>query len=389
MNLTDIQVAFLELLMLASGRLFLKKAVLTKPTDVRLLRANAKLFSKDGRPCLQFEILQKDNKAIHKNIAIDNMTALGEFIFDYMQIDLVGDGAEAEYRRSKSGNEIILGQNKFYSALQNYHKKIEIAAHNRKKSYTLDGSEPFLFALGISDKNGRVHDKKQAKFRQINRFVEHLADVCKELPDDCPLNVLDLCCGKSYLTFAVYHYLTAVLHREVSMIGIDLKEDAIAFCSETASALGCDGLRFYAADINDFSYPSPVHLVISLHACDVATDIVLSKAIALGAKVILSTPCCQKELLQNLNTAQFEFVTRYPILKKKLCDALTDAMRLARLEANGYEVTAIEFTDPEDTPKNILLRAVLKHRPDKQKLEEYDRLCTSLVGDKPLYLKGI
>lgn len=388
MILTDTQTTLLDLFAGAAQRAFLKKAVLSKPADNQILRTVAKLFDKDGKTFLQFEILKSDNKVIHKNIAVDDRTSLGEFIFTYMQIDLIGDGAETEYRRSKSGNEVILGGRKFVSALQNYGKKIEIAAHNRKKSYALDGGEPFLFALGISDKNGRVYDKKQAKFRQINRFIEHLADVVPHLPADGVLNVLDLCCGKSYLTFAVYHYLTVVLHREVSMTGIDLKADTIAFCTKTAEALGYDGLKFYAENIDDFAYASPIHLVVSLHACDIATDIVLSKAIALGAKVILSTPCCQKELLQNLSTNEFAFITQYPILKKKLCDALTDALRLSRLEANGYDAVAVEFTDPEDTPKNILLRAVLKRKPDPKKLAEFQSLCHALVGDKELYLKG-
>ena len=172
------------------------------------------------------------------------------------------------------------------------------------------------------------------------------------------------------------------------MVGIDLKKDVIEFCSRTAENLGYSGLKFYTCNIDDYEYKMPVHLVVSLHACDIATDIVLTKAIQLSAKVILSTPCCQKELLQNLDTDEFAFVTKYPMLKKKLCDALTDAMRLERLSAHGYDVTALELTDPDDTPKNILLRAVKKGNGNEEAIAEYQKLCESLVGNKKLYIKG-
>ena len=233
-----------------------------------------------------------------------------------------------------------------------------------------------------------MYDKKQAKFRQINRFIEHVTEIYKHLPSDGELNILDLCCGKSYLSFAVYHYLTVTMNRKVNMVGIDLKKDVIEFCNRTAQNLGYTGLQFHACNIDDYPYASPVHLVVSLHACDIATDIVLTKAIELGAKVILSTPCCQKELLQNLDTNAFAFVTKYPMLKKKLCDALTDALRLERLAAYGYEVTALELTDPDDTPKNILLRAIKKSDGNKQAQKNYQTLCESLVGAKNVFFKG-
>ncbi|MBE6680227.1 MAG: SAM-dependent methyltransferase [Ruminococcaceae bacterium] len=311
-----------------------------------------------------------------------------DIISEFSQINLIGDGAEAEYRKSKSGNEAVINENKFTNAITNYGKRIEIKAHNRAKAYAFDGSEPFLFELGVSDKNGRVYDKKQAKFRQINRFTEHIADIYKHLPTEGTLNVLDLCCGKSYLSFAVYHYLTVTMNRQVNMVGIDLKKDVIEFCNRTADNLGYDGLKFYAMNIDDYNYTMPVHLVVSLHACDIATDIVLTKAIELEAKVILSTPCCQKELLQNLDTDAFEFVTKYPMLKKKLCDALTDALRLERLSANGYEATALELTDPDDTPKNILLRAIKKNNGSDVAKNNYKKLCESLISDKELFIKG-
>ena len=377
-----------ELISSAAKKGFIKKVIFSKCDDKNTLKAVATLFSKKDEVLLQIERFLKDGKALHKNVAITDVAAIVDVVKDFSQVNIIGNGAEAEYKRSKSGTETLIGDKKFSFALENYGKKIEIKAHNRAKAYAFDGSEPFLFELGIADKNGRVYDKKQAKFRQINRFTEHITDIYKHLPKDGEINVLDLCCGKSYLSFAVYHYLTVTMNRKVNMVGIDLKKDVIEFCSRTAENLGYSGLHFHACNIDDFPYASPVHLVVSLHACDIATDIVLTKAIELGAKVILSTPCCQKEVLHNLSTDAFEFVTKYPMLKKKLCDAITDALRLERLTANGYDVAALELTDPDDTPKNILLRAI-KHNIGSEKAKaDYEKLCASLVGDKKLFIKG-
>ncbi len=377
-----------ELLSSAAQRGFLKKAVFSKCTDKETVRAVASLFEKNGTTVLQIETFKKDGKALHQNITATDTASLFEVVSAFSQINLIGDGADAEYRRSKSGNETILGEKRFAAAVENYGKRITIKAHNRAKAYAFDGTEPFLYALGVSDKNGRVYDKKQAKFRQINRFIEHVADVYKHLPATGVLNVLDLCCGKSYLSFAVYHYLTVTMGREVNMVGIDLKTDVIAYCQKTAENLGYSGLQFHACNIDDYAYAAPVHMVVSLHACDIATDIVLTKALQLEAKVILSTPCCQKELLHNLDTDAFAFVTQYPILKKKLCDALTDALRLERLTSHGYDATALEFTDPDDTPKNILLRAIKKGEGSTAAQKKYQELCKTLIGDKELYIRG-
>lgn len=385
---TAILTSFAKLISLASSKHFLKKVIFSKCGDNSIRRAAGTLFSKGESTVLQIEYLKTDGKAIHKNIDVNDIGAIADTAKAFSQINLIGDGAEAEYKCSKSKNETIIGEKKFLAVLESYGKKIELKAHNRAKKYAFDGSEPFMFELGIADKNGRVFDKKQAKFRQINRFTEHIADIYKHLPNDEEINVLDLCCGKSYLSFAVYHYLTVTMKRKVNMVGIDLKTDVIDFCSRTAENLGYSGLHFHACNIDDYPYASPVHLVVSLHACDIATDIVLTKAIKLGAKVILSTPCCQKELLQNLSTEDFSFITKYPMLKKKLCDALTDALRLERLGAYGYEVTALELTDPDDTPKNILLRAIKHSDGNDTAKKDFELLCESLVGDKKLYIKG-
>ena len=229
-----------------------------------------------------------------------------------------------------------------------------------------------------------MHDKRQGKFRQINRFLENLSDIYPLFPAEKKLTVYDLCCGKSYLSFAVYYYLTAIKGREVELIGIDLKGDVIEWCERTKSALGFDGMHFFCDDIRNTPKDKSVDMVISLHACDVATDIVLENAVRLGAPIILSTPCCHRYLSERINSVPLRFVTKYPHLKNKICDALTDALRAAKLEACGYSVTVLELTDPENTPKNTLIRAIKKESQKDSaniKFSEYDEALRFLLGD--------
>jgi len=292
---------------------------------------------------------------------------------------------ECEYRSSKSGNSTVIGGEKLLSVLT----KSTVAekpqtANNKEKDYILKGDEPFLKFLEISDKNGRIHDKKQAKFRQINRFLEHIRDVLKYLPDG-DVRICDLCCGKSYLSFAVYHYFANVLGRHVSMTGVDLKKDVIEYCNSVANELDFDGLEFVWGDIKKYVTDQKPDLVISLHACDIATDIVLEKATEWETPVILSTPCCHHELNHKLSCPELEFIAKYSMLRQKLCDAATDAMRLKRLEAFGYKTDALELIDPDDTPKNIMLRAIKKKNVSKKETEtawnEYVSIRRFLMGE--------
>lgn len=212
---------FAVLVSAAAERRFLKKLVASKPADRAVLRRIGQLIELGGKPVLQLETRTTDGKALHENLDVTDTDRLSAALCGFAQINLIGDGAEAEYRRSKSGSETILGEKKFAAACDGYGKTITLPAHNRAKAYTFDGSEPFLAALGIADAHGRVYDKKQPKFRQINRFIEHVAEIYRYLPKTGKLNVLDLCCGKSYLSFAIYHYLTVTMGREVEMVGID------------------------------------------------------------------------------------------------------------------------------------------------------------------------
>jgi hypothetical protein len=263
--------------------------------------------------------------------------------------------------------------------------RIDPVSHNKNKNYILNGSEPFLKLLGVSDDNGRVYDKKQAKFRQINKFLEFVRAIEDKLPEG-DLRICDLCCGKSYLSFAVYHYFAVIKQRRVKMTGVDLKADVIEYCSDAAQRLGFDGLEFLCGDVNLYNTEDHVDMVISLHACDIATDIVIGKAIEWGVDVILSTPCCHHDLHRRLDCEPLDFIARHSMLRQKLCDAATDALRLCLLEANGYEVAAFELIDPEETPKNVMLRGIRKKNfkkdsPEAQRLmETYERSYEFLIG---------
>ncbi len=376
------------LILLAVEKGLLKKAVFSKPVNKDTVKAVATLRSIGGSPTLQIEVFTKDNKALHTNIKLQNADAIDtlcESIDGYMQINLITLCGECEYRVSKSGNSTVIGGDKLRKALDSADSEsTETVSNNNEKDYILKGDEPFLKLLDVSDKNGRIHDKKQAKFRQINRFLEHIRDVLKYLPEG-DIRICDLCCGKSYLSFAVYHYFANVLGRRVHMTGVDLKKDVIEYCNSVSEKLGFKGLEFIHGDITKYETDKTPDLVISLHACDVATDIVLEKATEWNTPVILSTPCCHHELNHKLNCPKLNFIAKYSMLRQKLCDAATDAMRLKRLEAFGYSTDALELIDPEDTPKNIMLRAIKKKNPKpsdmKRSYDEYLAIRSFLMGE--------
>ena len=373
----------------------LSKLVLSKPADKAIKKTVVTLKAISGKTLLQAEFFTADNKAKHKNIELDDADALGELISGYGQINLISTAGECSLMRSKSGKVTLVGGNKLEKAIFGddegivTYKKVTLGANNKKKQYILSGDEPFLKLLEVSDKNGRVYDKKQAKFRQINRFLELVRDVEDKLPKD-KIRICDLCCGKSYLSFAVYHYFAVIKGYEVKMTGVDLKADVIEYCSDVAKRLGFDGLEFIAGDVNLYNTSDKVNMVVSLHACDIATDIVIGKALEWQADVILSTPCCHHEMNKMLDCEPLRFIADYSMLRQKLCDAATDALRLKLMEANGYEVAALELIDPEETPKNIMLRGIKKHGFDRNSdkaralYKEYVDTYRFLTGREPI-----
>ncbi|WP_213621404.1 SAM-dependent methyltransferase [Paenibacillus sp. J22TS3] len=239
-------------------------------------------------------------------------------------------------------------------------KKSTSLTHNRKKQYILEEGQPvpFLVELGIMNDEGKVLARKYDKFKQINRFLEMVQDVTAHLPEDRPLTIVDFGCGKSYLTFALYHYLSIERRRTLNVVGLDLKADVIAHCSALATRLGYSNLRFLVGDIAEYDELSQVDMVVTLHACDTATDAALEKAVRWNASVILSVPCCQHELFAQVDAPVMNPLLSHGILKERFSALATDAIRAKLLDIMGYKTQLLEFIDMEHTPKNILIRAV-------------------------------
>ena len=386
---------FTELIKEAFGKEIIKKLVFSRPKCSEILKVSGRLVAHRGKKMLALEYSLPGNTVSHKNaLEADFDEIFAELLDEYRQANLITTLGEAEWKISSSGKEALLGADKLMRKMSGVQEEFEkaIESLDKRKNYILDGKEDFLIKLGVSDKSGRVHDKKQGKFRQINRFLEHIENIYDALRGDGELLIYDLCCGKSYLSFAVYYYLTAVKKRKVKLLGIDLKRDVITWCDSLARELGYVGMTFVYDDVTNTPRDVRPDMVISLHACDVATDIVIDSAIALRASVILSTPCCHKYLNDKIATEELGFVSKYPKLRDKLCEALTDGIRLARLSASGYDVTALELTDPDDTPKNTLLRCILKENtPDSvlaKRREEYENILRFVLGENSTsYLK--
>ena len=379
---------FVELALTAMNCGALKKLVISRPVDSEVKKISARLCSHRGKSILALEYSLPGNTVSHKNLATDEVNEeISALLEKYNQANLITALGDAEWKVSKSGNEALLGGDSLKKKLGGERPAFEAAIESldKKKNYILSGGEDFLIKLGISSADGRVHDKKQGKFRQINRFLEHIEDIYAKLPSEDEICIFDLCCGKSYLSFAVYYYLTEVKKRRVYMRCVDLKRDVILWCESLARSLGWSGMHFEVGDILKISVERAPDMVISLHACDIATDIVLDTAIRLKAGVILSTPCCHKYLNGKVAAEELEFVTRYAHISNKLCEALTDAIRLARLRAGGYNVAALELTDPENTPKNTLIRAVRNEKMTdaaKKAAEcEYEKILQFVLGD--------
>ena len=248
-------------------------------------------------------------------------------------------------------------------------EELQALAHNRTKHYILEEGKPvdFLVGLGVQTPDGRVTRARFDKFRQINRYLEFIEDVIDELPKDRTIRIIDFGCGKSYLTFAMYYYLHELQHRDIQVTGLDLKTDVIKHCNELAEKLGYDRLKFERGDISTYEGTDVADMVVTLHACDLATDYALDKAVKWGARVILAVPCCQHELNRQIKCHPLKPVLKYGIIKERVAALLTDALRANLLEQQGYETQILEFIDMEHTPKNLLIRAVKKNgmRPKK------------------------
>lgn len=272
-------------------------------------------------------------------------------------------------------------------------RSARVLDHNRKKRYLLEEGTPipFLVDLGVMTAEGAIVRSRYDKFRQINRYLEFVEDILPELDKDRELTLIDFVCGKSYLTFALYYYLTVKKQYRIRMIGLDLKKDVMEHCQELAEKYGYDRLTFLTGDIADYDGVEMVDMVVSLHACDTATDYALEKALQWNAKVIFAVPCCHHELNRQMHSTEMNPVLKYGLIQERMAALMTDAFRADVLELEGYQVQVLEFIDMEHTPKNILIRAVKQNTPlpfeKKEKLLDSLQTCMGIWNVNPLFYR--
>ena len=286
---------------------------------------------------------------------------------DFKQLEMSSKDSCATVLVGKKGNVTVRKKQTREGATS----KAPVLEHNRKKQYILEEGVPvgFLQDLGVQTADGRIVRERYDKFKQINRFLEFVEDILPALPKDRTVRIIDFGCGKSYLTFAMYYYLKTVKAYDVDIIGLDLKTDVIAKCNALRDKYGYDGLKFFQGDIKDYEGAESVDMVVTLHACDTATDYALHKAVLWDASVILSVPCCQHEMNRQLNCKPLEELFAYGLIRERTAALFTDAIRAQIMETQGYDVQILEFIDMEHTPKNIMLRCV-RRKVDKREEQE-------------------
>lgn len=325
---------------------------------------------------LKFQVtFYRGTKVIHKNydgnILLRDIPLWLQEYFKQMQVEY-GE-MQATVLVSKKGKISI--------KTKNTGKKKEIKlTHNRKKKYIIeeDRPVPFLVDLGVMSKTGKIIHAKYDKFKQINRYLEFVDDILEKLPKDREITIVDFGCGKSYLTFALYYFLRELNGYQVKIVGLDLKEDVIEHCNLLSQKYGYyEHLKFFVGDIANYNELKSVDMVVTLHACDTATDYALAKAVEWGAQVILSVPCCQHEVNQQIKNEMLSPVLKYGLIKERMAALITDALRAELLEEQGYEAQILEFIDMEHTPKNIIIRAVKgKKTGNRQAVDK----CMSALG---------
>ena len=341
-----------------------------------------------GQLKFQAEIF-RGTQAFHENMSREEAAAriCGWMEDTFCQMQMSGAGGDVTALVSKKGRVTVKEKRRPGSGGPEAScvNKANLE-HNRKKAYLLEEGTPvpFLADLGVMTAEGRVVRARYDKFRQINRFLEFIEDILPRLDRERENVIIDFGCGKSYLTFAMYYYLKELKGYSIRVIGLDLKKDVIARCNLLAERYGFDRLRFYHGDIASYEGVDQVDMVVTLHACDTATDYALSKAVKWGARVILSVPCCQHELNGQMENELLAPLFSYGIIKERTAALFTDAIRAELLESQGYRTQLLEFIDMEHTPKNILIRAV-KQGGRKDNRRQLEEILTFLHGDLTLY----
>ena len=340
------------------------------------------------RPILQKDQIQYQassfigTQVIHKNYnKTDVITLLlHQMEVTFRQLEIMTTEYTVTVLVSKKGKITVKEKR-----VKNSSQEIDLS-HNRQKKYLLEEGKAvgFLIDLGIQDESGNILKSKYDKYRQINRFLEFIQDIVPDLEKNHKIHIIDFGCGKSYLTFAMYHYLKNVKGLDIAVTGLDLKKDVIEHCNGLADKYGYSDLNFLHGDIADYTHESPIDMVVTLHACDIATDYALQKAVEWNAKVILSVPCCQHELNHQMKCSDLNIMLKYGLIKERVSALFTDAIRAELLEEQGYAVQILEFIDMEHTPKNILIRAVKTGKYVDNKREELTKLFQFLQIDPTL-----
>ena len=301
-------------------------------------------------------------KVLHSNHSAADVK---KKIIDYMTEDF----KQAQINMTDAAATILSSKSKTLTCKYKKAGQLKVQrdlSHNRTKKYIIQEGKPvaFMIDLGVMGQDGKIIRTRYDKFRQINRFLEYIEDILPKLDKERELTIIDFGCGKSYLTFAMYYYLKELKGYNIRIIGLDLKADVIEHCNELRTRYGYDKLDFYVGDIATYKDVDKVDMVVTLHACDTATDYALAKADKWGAEVILSVPCCQHEANRTIKSDILSPVMDYGILKERMAAIVTDAARAKLLTANGYDTQILEFIDMEHTPKNLLIRAVKSSKED-------------------------
>ena len=334
------------------------------------------------RDSLYFQVSRyTDKQVFHENMTAEDAleTLSGWILHDFRQAQIRMQDEMVTVLVSKKGKATIKSKKAACIETQNLE-------HNRKKQYIIEEGTavPFMIDLGVMTESGKIIRTRYDKYRQINRFLEFIEDILPELPTDRTVHIIDFGCGKSYLTFAMYYYLKVLKHYDIRITGLDLKQKVIEDCQALADRYGYDGLQFLCGDIADYNGTDEVDMVVTLHACDTATDYALYKAVKWHASVILSVPCCQHELNRKMQCETLSGAFQYGLIKERTAALMTDAMRGQLLEMQGYKTQLLEFIDMEHTPKNILIRGVkskglLPKAARKQQMENYQK-CRDFFG---------
>ncbi len=333
-------------------------------SEVVFNKVGVKPFLKDNKLNLQFSYIY-DKKTMHENIEVEDLyKKLNKKFSNFKQMIIFTVENDYQILRNKKGIKIIK---------QKPTKKINSLEHNRKKNYIIEENKPckFLEILGVMNENGKVYKDKYDKFRQINKYLEFIRDIKDEITKKEKIRIVDFGSGKAYLTFSLYYYIVEVLGVEAEITGIDLKEDVVKFCNETAKKLSYKKLSFLCGDIKTFDNFEGIDMIVTLHACDIATDMAIAHGIKWKSRIIMVVPCCQHEIFGQIKNESMSPLLKHGILKERLSSLVTDSVRGNILEILGYSVQFVEFIDMEHTPKNIMIRAIYNGKRNEKALKEF------------------